>query len=73
MLNRICTQIVCNMVIFLANTSFKLNKCQVNKLNMAAFTASFSPRNIIESCIEILASMLNKPAKFKLIKLWQHM
>ncbi len=44
-------------------------KCPVNKLKVTAFTASFSPRDIIESCVEILASMLNRPAKFKPIKL----
>ncbi len=48
-------------------------KCLVNVLKAAAFTASFSQCDVIESCVEILASMLNRVTKFKLIKLWQYM
>ncbi len=43
-------------------------KCPVNKLIVAAFTASFSLRDIIESCVEILL-VLYRFAKFKLIKI----
>ncbi len=32
-------------------------KCPVNKLKATLFTASFSPCDIIESCVEILASI----------------
>ncbi len=48
-------------------------KCLVNKLKAAAFTASFLLCDVIESCVEILVVVLNRPAKFKLIKLWRLM
>ncbi len=43
-------------------------KCPVNKLKVATLTASFSPHDVIERCVEILVIMLNRLAKFYLIK-----
>ncbi len=34
---------------------------------------SFSLHDAIENCVEIIATMLSRPAKFKLVKLGQHM
>ncbi len=73
MLDRICSQIAHKMVSCGAKHCSNFTKCTVNKLKAAAFIASFSPCDIIESCVDILVSMLNKPAKFKLIKLRQLM
>ncbi len=61
------------MVRFCAKHHSNSTKCLVNKLKVPAFTSSFSSRDVIESCLEILASILNRPAKFKLIKLRWHM
>ncbi len=69
MLDCICIQYCPKIVRFWSKSSFKLQKCPVNKLKVVAFTASFSPHDVIESCVEIFASMLNSPTKFKLIKL----
>ncbi len=39
------------------------------QIESAAFTAPFSLYEVIESYVEILVVVLNRPAKFKLIKL----
>ncbi len=65
MLDRNCTQIASKMFSFFSkNIVQTLQKCLVNKLKAAAFTASFSACDIIESCVEIIVSTLNRPTKF---------
>ncbi len=43
-------------------------KYPLNILKVTAFKESFSLCNVMVNCVEIITSMLSRPAKFKLIK-----